>query len=193
MVVPRSGFGIRGRTVANAAFATGHAVVFGGRPNWMSARGWRRGAGAFGVVVAGYTAALSIPVVRDRLAAVTDRQAEVGVAEWVSVHIPIGTAYSEELIFRGTLDLLLDRTAGPVGKWCGALVFGLWHINPARAAGDSVAATVAATTLGGLVFSWLGRRSDSATAPALAHLALNAGGALAPHVARAMGRQSSTR
>ena len=112
------------------------------------------------------------------------------MAEWVTIHIPLGTVYSEETIFRGTLDPLLDEVAGPVGKWCGALIFGLWHIHPARAAGDSVAATLAATAVGGLIFSWLRRRTGSATAPALAHLALNAGGALAPRVARAVGNHS---
>ncbi|MEU6565143.1 CPBP family intramembrane glutamic endopeptidase [Nocardia nova] len=187
VVLPRSGWGIRGRTAANAAFATGYTLILGGRPNWGSARGWRWGAAASGVIGGGYAAALAIPPVRERLAVTTDRAPEVGVAEWVTIHIPLGTAYSEEAIFRGTLDPLLERAAGPMGKWCGALVFGLWHIYPARAAGDNVAATIAATAAGGLFFSWLRHRTDSATAPALAHLALNLGGALAPRAARALG------
>ncbi|MEV5649400.1 CPBP family intramembrane glutamic endopeptidase [Nocardia sp. NPDC052254] len=186
VVLPRSGLGVRGRTVANAAFATGYAAIFGGHPKWVSARGWRWGGAAAGAIAVGYAAAVAIPPIRKRLAAVTGREPEVDVAEWVTIHIPLGTVYSEETIFRGTLDPLLDEAAGPLGRCCGALIFGLWHIHPARAAGDNVAATVAATTAGGLIFSWLRRRTDSATAAALAHLALNAGGALAPRAAGAM-------
>ncbi len=189
VVLPRSGLGVRGRAVANAAFATGYAAVFRGRPNWVSARGLRWGTAAFGVVGMGYATAVAIPQVRERLVGVADRGPETDVAEWVTLHIPLGTVYSEETIFRGTLDPLLNEAVGPLGSWCDALVFGLWHIHPAQAAGDSVAATIAATTAGGMIFSWLRRRTNSATAPALAHLALNAGGALAPRVARALGNR----
>ncbi|MET7767987.1 CPBP family intramembrane glutamic endopeptidase [Nocardia sp. NPDC005366] len=110
--------------------------------------------------------------------------AVIDPAERVVVHIPIGTVYTEELIFRATLDPLLDSALGPrVGTVAAAATFGLWHIHPARVAGDSVIATVAATTLGGLVFATLGRRADSVTAPALLHFALNAGGVVAPLLA----------
>ncbi|WP_258080654.1 CPBP family intramembrane glutamic endopeptidase [Nocardia nova] len=185
LVLPRLGPGIRGRTVAAAAFATGYAAAFGGRPEWRSRRGFAWGAAAFGVICAAYGLGLAVPGIRNRIAEVADREPEVSTAEWVGIHIPMGTVYSEELIFRGTLDRLFDG-AGPVRTYCGALVFGLWHIHPARSAGDSVAATVAVTTAGGLLFSWLRRHTGSATAPALAHLALNAGGALAPRWARAL-------
>jgi len=184
-VLPRLGSGIRGRTLANAVFATGYAAVFDGRPEWLSRRGVAWGAAAFGAVGAAYGVGLAVPGIRDRIAGVADRAPEVGTAEWVGLHIPVGTVYSEELIFRGTLDRLFED-AGPVRRHCGALVFGLWHIHPARSAGDNVAVTVAVTTAGGLLFSWLRRRTGSATAPALAHLALNAGGALAPPAAAAL-------
>ncbi len=193
LVLPRLGAGIRGRTLANAAFATGYAAVFGGRPEWLSRRGFTWGAVVFGAVGAAYGVGLAVPGIRDRIAAVADREPEVSTAEWVGLHIPVGTVYSEELIFRGTLDRLLED-AGPVRRHCGALIFGLWHIHPARSAGDDVAATVAVTGAGGLLFSWLRRRTGSATAPALAHLALNAGGALAPSAAaRLRGRSPSHR
>lgn len=192
-MLPRLGSGIRGRTLANAVFATGYAAVFGGRPKWLSRRGLAWGAAAFGTVGAAYGVGLAVPGIRDRIAKVADRAPEVSTAEWVGLHIPVGTVYSEELIFRGTLDRLFDD-AGPVRRHCGAVVFGLWHIHPARSAGDSVPVTVAVTTAGGLLFSWLRRRSGSATAPALAHLALNAGGALAPPAAAALrGRGPSHR
>ncbi len=188
-MLPRLGSGIRGRTLANAVFATGYAAVFGGRPEWLSRRGFGWGAAAFGAVGAAYGVGLVVPGIRDRIAGVADRAPEVSTAEWVGLHIPMGTVYSEELIFRGTLDRLFED-AGPVRRHCGALVFGLWHILPARSAGDSVPMTVAVTTAGGLLFSWLRRRTGSATAPALAHLALNAGGALAPPAAAALRRRS---
>ncbi len=101
------------------------------------------------------------------------------------MHIPLGTVYSEELVFRGTLDPLLDHVFGPrTGALLGAAAFGLWHIAPARAVGDSVPATVAVTTAGGLVFGRLRRRTAGTVAPALLHLAMNAGGAIAPRLAR---------
>lgn len=184
VVLPRTGFGIRGRTIANAAFATGYCRIFDGRGEWCSTRGLRWGAGAFALTGTVYAAAVAIAPFRDRIAGVVPRAPEVSTAEWVGVHIPLGTVYGEEIIFRGTLDQLLARSLGPAGRWCGPVVFGLWHIHPARTTGDSLLGTVIATTAGGVVFSWLGRRAGSVTAPALAHLALNAGGALAPRLAR---------
>jgi membrane protease YdiL (CAAX protease family) len=185
VVLPRLRLGMRGRTAANAGFATSYAAAFGGRPNWWSGRRLRVGLVAASVVAAGYGAALTIPAVRSTLAAVADRSPEVSPAEWIAVHIPIGTVYSEELIFRATLDPLLDNAFGPCsGGLLGAATFGLWHIQSARAAGDSVPASIAATAVGGLVFGWLRRRADSSTAPALLHLAINCGGAIVSTLSR---------
>ncbi|NKY53147.1 CPBP family intramembrane glutamic endopeptidase [Nocardia vermiculata] len=186
VVLPRTGFGIRGRTIANAAFATGYCRIFDGRGEWCSTRGLQWGAGAFALTGTVYAAAAAIAPIRDRMAEVVPRAPEVSTAEWVGVHIPLGTVYSEETIFRGTLDPLLAWSLGSAGKWCGPVVFGLWHIRPARTAGDSVIGTVIATTVGGAVFSWLRRRTGGVAAPASAHLALNAGGALAPRLARVL-------
>lgn len=136
-------------------------------------------------VVAGYGVALAVPALRWRLAELTDRGPGVPTSEWVAVHIPLGTVYSEELVFRGTLDPLLDRVLGPrAGALVGAAAFGLWHVAPARAVGDSVPATVVVTTAGGLVFGWLRRRTRGTVTPALLHLAMNVGGAIAPRLAR---------
>ncbi|WP_433196187.1 lysostaphin resistance A-like protein [Nocardia sp. CA-107356] len=191
-MLPRLNLGLRGRTAANAGFATGYALVFRGRPNWLSARGLGYGLASASMVAAGYGAAVAIPAVRDRLGTFDGRAPDVPFGEWVIVHIPIGTVYSEELIFRATLDPLLDNTFGPrSGSLIGAATFGLWHIHPARAAGDSVPASIAATAAGGLVFGLLRRRTESASAPALLHCAVNAGGALALHiVARLMPARS---
>lgn len=181
VALPRLGLDARGRTAANVAVATVFARVFDGDPRWSEPRGRRWGLGSAAVVLTGYGLALAIPAARRALAATPDRAPGVGIAEWVTVHIPLGTVYSEELIFRGTLDPLL----GLPGT---AAVFGLWHIHPARAAGDPVPVAVAATAAAGLVFGLLRRTSGSAIAPALLHLAVNAGGALAPYLARRIAR-----
>ncbi|WP_308166370.1 CPBP family intramembrane glutamic endopeptidase [Nocardia albiluteola] len=194
VILPRLQWGLRGRTAANAAFATGYAAAFGSgsadeSPSDSSSRNGARCDGlAWGAtlslsIFAGYAALLTIPSTRARLAEFASREPEVGLAEWILVHIPLGTVYTEELIFRATLGPLLDRACGRSGIWLGASTFGLWHIIPARAAGDSVPATVAATALGGLILSSLRRRTGSTLAPALVHFALNAGGAIAPHLA----------
>ncbi|MEU4433884.1 lysostaphin resistance A-like protein [Nocardia rhamnosiphila] len=178
-LLPRLELDRRGRTVANMVAATGYGFLFDGRPNWLSGRGIRWGTGCAAVVAAGCTAALVMPPVRRMLRAAQDRAPDVGSVEWVAVHIPLGTVYAEEMIFRGTLDPLLDRAFGATtGAVAGATVFGLWHIHPARAAGDNVWVTVGFTGVSGLVFGILARHTGSATAPALLHWAVNAGGAV---------------
>lgn len=187
-MLPELGLSVRGRTLANAGFATVYAVAFRGAPNWFSAKGFRYGVVSSSLVAAGYVVALAIPLVRKGLHGFDDRGPEVSPAEWIAVHIPIGTVYSEEMIFRATLDPLLDNMFGSrIGSLLGALTFGLWHIHPARAAGDSVPVTMAATTAAGVAFGWLRRRTGSVTAPALLHSAINVGGALAPRAARLIG------
>ncbi|MEC3955313.1 CPBP family intramembrane glutamic endopeptidase [Nocardia sp. CDC153] len=183
-VLPALELDIRGRTAANTAFAAAYALAFGGTPNWLSPRGFRVGALAGGLVLSGYAAALAIPATRRHLAGLDDRGPAVHTVEWTALHIPGGTVFTEELVYRSTLTPLLERTAGGAGTALGAFAFGLSHIQPARAAADPIAATVALTTGAGLLFDRLRRHTGSATAPALLHLALNAGGALAPRLAR---------
>ncbi len=189
-VLPSLGLGIRGRSSANLVFATAYAMAFRGRPNWVSWRGLRAGSAAAALVLAGFGAALAIPPVRRHFAALADRSPEVTSAEWIALHIPVGTVLSEELLYRATLDPLLDDTFGSRAEWLGAFTFGLAHIGPARSAGDPVPATVAVTAVAGLVFGRLRRHTGSATAPALLHLALNAGGALTPVLARLLTRET---
>ncbi|MFD4461909.1 CPBP family intramembrane glutamic endopeptidase [Nocardia sp. NPDC058480] len=181
-VLPALDLPLRGRTAANVAFATGYTKLFRGNPNWLSPSGFRWGLSSAAVVLTGYAVALAIPSLRRLPLEIAARAPETSTLEWIALHIPVGTVLAEEAIFRGTLDPVLAESAGaPV---ISAIDFGLWHIQPARAAGDSVLPTILATTLAGLVFTELRRRSGSATAPALLHLAINAGGALAPAAAR---------
>ncbi|MQY19391.1 CPBP family intramembrane glutamic endopeptidase [Nocardia macrotermitis] len=233
-LLPRLRFGLRGRTAANAVFATAYAAAFrtrcprgsgefgssavhhnaairtsampGGGDDARSvpridlssnlvvarfrdcraihdSRGLRCAAALFTIVIIGYCVALLIPSLRIRLAEFATRAPEIGLAEWAGVHIPIGTVFTEELVFRGTLDPMLDETIEPFGIWLGATTFGLWHITPARAAHDNVPATVAATALTGVILTWLYRRTGSVITPAALHLAVNAGGAIAPRIA----------
>ncbi|WP_019931478.1 CPBP family intramembrane glutamic endopeptidase [Nocardia sp. BMG111209] len=143
------------------------------------------------LVVLGYVVALAVPASRTRLAQIPDRSPDVSLAEWAGVQIPWGTVYPEELIFRATLDPLLESTLGPTGNIMGAMLFGLWHIEPARAAGDDVATTVAATAVAGAALSELRRRTGTVRAPALLHLAVNAGGAIAPRLAVRLARRAA--
>lgn len=184
-LLPASSLRLRGRTAANIGFAAGYLAVFGGRPNWLSARGFRWGLGSAALVFAGYGVALAVPALRRLPLEVVERMPETSTFEWIVLHIPVGTVLVEETVFRGTLDPLLDEIAEPrVAAAMGALDFGLCHIRPAQATGESVSGTVALTTLAGLVFSALRRHAGSATAPALLHLAVNAGGALLPLAAQ---------
>lgn len=174
VVLPSVGLGARGRAVANASFAVGIAALSGSSAEQLglrnTARGLKWGAAAAAVPVLGSVVVAAIPALRRRV-----RPSEEDLAEWVLFRIPVGTVLTEELLFRGVLD-----AASPA---LSPIFFGMWHIHPARAAGDPVIATVAATTAAGLVFSWLRARSDSVLAPALLHYALNASGAVLAHLA----------
>ncbi|CCQ17816.1 putative integral membrane protein [Rhodococcus sp. AW25M09] len=168
-VLPSSGLDARGRAVADASFAVGIAAVSGTNAEQLGLRnavpGLKWGAAASAIPVLGAAVVAAIPALRRRV-----RPAEDDLAEWVLFRIPVGTVLTEELLFRGVLD-----AAAPA---LSPIFFGLWHVHPARAAGDSVIGTVFATTAAGLVFSWLRARSGSVLAPALLHYFLNASGAV---------------
>ena len=114
------------------------------------------------------------------------------------VLIPLQTVIPEELAFRGVLHGALTRAWGFRGAVAaGSLLFGFWHIAtslgltsnnvgfgrllgggiPGEVAGVLLA--VAATAVGGFVFTWLRRRSGSLLAPIALHWSLNGLGALA--------------
>lgn len=173
-LLPALGLDARGRAVANASFAVGVAALSRtsaaelGLRNFAAGLKW--GAAASAVPVLGSAVVAAIPALRRRV-----RPSEDELAEWVLFRIPVGTVLTEELLFRGVLD-----AASPA---LSPIFFGLWHIHPARAAGDTVVGTVVATAAAGVVFSWLRARSGSVLAPALLHYFLNASGAVLAHLA----------
>ena len=96
----------------------------------------------------------------------------------VGVRIPVGTAVVEEVLFRSALLglSLHQRSWVSSAAWSSAL-FGAWHVLPAMATisdsaaltgmsgrvgrAGAVAGAVVATTVGGIVFAELRRRSGS--------------------------------
>jgi membrane protease YdiL (CAAX protease family) len=153
--------------------------------------GGRWGAGAVGAVAAVYAIGVLLPATRP---AFRDSRYHLPLPETAStafVVIPFGTVLLEELAFRSVLWGLLARHASP--RWVlgtTSVLFGLWHVIPSAhvAAGNEAVAgtptvlvvlgTVAVTTVGGLVFGELRRRSDSVLAPMGLHWATNALGVL---------------
>jgi len=168
-----------------------------GRGRWLPGR---TGYALAAAVAAGWLLVAVIPAARPllgdkRIASLEGRAA----AYQALIRIPVGTALWEEVAFRGVLQAALHRVmsknAAIVVTSC---VFGVWHIRPTlqalRANGlagtrgrtvAGVTAAVAATTAGGLLFSWLRERSGSLTAPILLHVATNSGGLIAALAAAA--------
>jgi len=159
-----------------------------GRGRWLPGRTGYRLAGT---VAAGWLLIAVVPAARplldDKRITSLDRRA---AAYQALIRIPVGTALWEEVAFRGVLQAALRRvmpkTTAIAVTSC---VFGVWHIRPTlqalRANGlagtrgravAGVAAAVATTTAGGVVFSWLREGSGSLAAPILLHVATNSGG-----------------
>jgi len=114
------------------------------------------------------------------------------------VAIPLGTVLFEEVAFRGVLWGLLARDSGVFAATAvSSCLFGLWHVLPAmdlarthtsvrghktagrRRVALTVLATIAFTTLAGIAFAELRRRSGSLVAPIGLHWATNGLGVLA--------------
>ncbi|WP_082698698.1 CPBP family intramembrane glutamic endopeptidase [Mycobacterium sp. GA-2829] len=144
--------------------------------------GLRAGGLAAAAAAAGVLAVSAVPRVR---AGMTRRELPDTPARWLLVRIPLGTVWSEELLYRGALAHLAAEAFGPTGgRLLQAAAFGLSHVSDARATGEPIAATVLSTGAAGWVFAWLAERSGSVAAPMLVHLALNEAGALAVLAAR---------
>lgn len=139
--------------------------------------GLRWGVAAASVIGATVAAGTSLPVVRGAMA---DRTLPAPAWKWLTVSIPLGTVWSEELAFRGALATAAARGFGPsCGRLLQAGAFGLSHIADARGTGDPVLPTVLVTGVAGWAFALLAERSGSVLASALAHLAINEAGAVA--------------
>jgi membrane protease YdiL (CAAX protease family) len=145
-----------------------------------------------------YAVAVAIPLTRG---AFRDTRYRIGfrAALFISlVAIPVGTVLFEEVAFRGVLWGLLSRDLGVrTATVVSACIFGLWHVLPAidlarsnmsvqghtkagrRRVALTVLATVAFTTVAGIVFAELRRRSGSLLAPIGLHWATNGLGVLA--------------
>jgi membrane protease YdiL (CAAX protease family) len=145
-----------------------------------------------------YAVAVAIPATRG---AFRDTRYRVGLRAALYtalVAIPVGTVLFEEVAFRSVLWGLLDRGFGDlVATVASAGLFGLWHVLPAldlarthtsvRGAATArpgrvvitVLVTVGFTTIAGVVFAELRRRSGSLVAPIGLHWATNGLGVLA--------------
>jgi len=162
--------------VVIAAFAGVGAADLGLARSTMST-GLRWGVVAAAVISAVVVAAGAIPATRSGF---EDPRVLIGGGEllWRAlVVIPLGTVIAEELVFRGVVMGLLLTTL-PAGRAVviSAVMFGVWHVVPARLDGGSwglVATTLAATSAAGVGFGWLRLRSRSLLAPIGAHLATN--------------------
>ena len=159
-----------------------------GRGRWLPGRPAVRLAGA---VAAGWLLIAVVPATRPLLGdkRITSLDARA-VAYQALIRIPVGTALWEEVAFRGVLQAALRRVMPkPTAIAVTSCVFGVWHIRPTlqalRANGlagtrgravAGVAAAVAGTTAGGVLFSWLRERSGGLAAPILVHVATNSGG-----------------
>jgi uncharacterized protein len=161
--------------------------------------GCRWGLGAVGLVAGVYAAGVLVPLTRSAFQDERYHLPLPGVLRTAFVVIPLGTVVLEELAFRSVLWGMLARHQRP---WqvlvTTSVLFGLWHVAPSLhlgsanrgvsdavggavgGAGDAavVAGVVALTTVGGLVFGELRRRSGSVVASAGAHWATNAMGVL---------------
>jgi uncharacterized protein len=157
--------------------------------------GCRWAVGAVTVVAGVYVVGVLLPLTRP---AFQDDRYDLplpGALRTALLVIPLGTVFLEEVAFRSVLWGVLSRHCRP---WqvlvTTSVLFGLWHVFPALGLGSSnrgvsgavggggsavvVAATVGFTTVGGLVFGELRRRSGSVVASAGAHWATNSLGVL---------------
>ena len=144
------------------------------------------GSGAFALALSGQAHRIA----DQRVAGMSSRD----LAWYVTVRIPLGTAVTEELIFRGVL-LAAWREAGledPAAAVTSSVMFGLWHISPTLIGLEmndpiasrkkrvaTVAGAVALTTLAGLLFIWLRLESEGLLAPIALHAGVNSVAALA--------------
>lgn len=184
VALPRLRLSARPRALTNGAVGAGLTAVamtrYSPRELGLSTghipRGVRVGVLASAVPAASLVLAAAIPSVHSRVRAHAQRKK---LGEWILLQIPAGTVLAEELMFRSVLSAVL-QSAWPCKQAMAvhAATFGLWHMHPARAAGDNMFGTVAVTGASAVLFEELRARGDSVLSPALLHLTVNVGGAL---------------
>jgi membrane protease YdiL (CAAX protease family) len=162
------------------------------------ARGLVVGALLVAAVAVVYALAVAIPFTRGAFRDTRYRIGPRAALYAALVAIPFGTVLFEEVAFRGVLWGLLARDFGALAATAvSACLFGLWHVLPAtdlartntsvqgrstagrRRVVLTVLATIAFTTLAGIVFAELRRRTGSLVAPIGLHWATNGLGVLA--------------
>jgi membrane protease YdiL (CAAX protease family) len=120
----------------------------------------------------------------------------------VAGRIPLGTAVTEEVVFRGVL-FAAWREAGLSGMEaavCASIAFGLWHIAPTiigmrmndphaprGKVGFAVVGAVLLTTVAGLFLTWLRVESSGLLPPLVLHAGINSTSAWAAATARRPG------
>ncbi|MGV0777173.1 Rv0804 family intramembrane glutamic endopeptidase [Mycolicibacterium elephantis] len=178
LVVPR--FPSRWNPVPQAVVGTTLALLSGASLGLRPPQLWsglRLGVATAVSVSAGVAAATALPRARTEL---SGRDVPDGVLRWLLVGIPLGTVWSEEAAFRGTLGTVAADAFGPSrGRLLQSAAFGLSHIADARSTGMPALSTVLVTGAAGWLFGWLHDRTGSLLAPMLAHLAINEAGAVA--------------
>ena len=156
--------------------------------------GCRWGLGAIGVVGTVYAGGVLVPAFRPLFQDARYDLPLSAALRTALVTIPLGTVVLEELAFRSVLWGMLSRH---LRAWqvlvTTSVLFGFWHVLPSlhvgssnKGVGETVgsgsvlvpAGAVLLTTVGGLVFGGLRRRSGSLLASAGAHWAFNALGVL---------------
>jgi membrane protease YdiL (CAAX protease family) len=170
-------------------------------------RGLWWGAMSAGLIAAVYAVGVAVPATRRFFQDTRYRIGPGSAAYLAFVAIPLGTVIFEEVAFRSVLFGLLD-----VGHGAGAatiatsLLFGLWHVLPARDLARTntalrgpggarsrvmltVLGAVAFTTLAGFVFAFLRWHTGSLLGPVLLHWAANGLGVLAAARVWALSRE----
>lgn len=177
----------------------------------LGRRSLRKGAGfavgAIGVVGAVYVVGAVLPATRGAFLDSRYQLAPGAALVTSLIVIPLGTVLLEEIAFRGVLPGLAGRYLGThTAAALSSVLFGLWHILPSLRLGTAnraigsiagggsgsqvlvVSGAVAFTTVAGLIFCELRRRSGSVLASAGLHWATNGLGVL---LAAALWRLSS--
>lgn len=144
------------------------------------------------MVIAVITKRGIVAMADERMAGFSNRE----IAYRASLRVPVGTALTEELAFRGVLFGLLAAQGELQAALWSSLFFGLWHVAPGINLLDSnlgqksvskrwakLAGIVAASALAGLGLAGLRIWSGGLAAPFALHATLNSVGTVAAHLA----------